>query len=107
MICATSAGMYGCPPGAFMMVPFPCMVDQNGQFIQFPCNMDQSQPVSWPLSNNKFHMPSLTENDSNQEQADPGEPSKDASHISERMYLVPNTNEDEKRDSQTEAPKLN
>merc|ERR1719213_1428789 len=55
-----TAEPYGCPPAGLMLVPFPCMMDQNGHLIQFPCAMDQSQPLSWTppsIPGNGFHMP--------------------------------------------------
>lgn len=60
MMYTTSAEPYGCPPAGLMLVPFPCMMDQNGHLIQFPCAMDQSQPLSWAppsIPGNGFHMP--------------------------------------------------
>lgn len=71
--------MYGCPPGAVMIVPFPYMFDQNGQMVQYPCPMNHTQPQSWPEETNKFHMPCVHESDASQEEIHSAAPSKDDS----------------------------
>lgn len=70
MMYAPSTSTYGCPPGALMLLPFPCMMDHNGQPVQFPCPADQVQPLSWAsgLHSNAFHMPCLVENEPWQEE---------------------------------------
>jgi len=47
---------YNYPPETLMVVPFPCMMDGNGHFVQFPALMEQSQQASWAKPSNGFHM---------------------------------------------------
>jgi len=71
-----SADTYGGQNGALMLVPFPYMMDNSGQLLQFPYPMNQNQPVSWAPSSNKFHMRSLHEGDASQD-AKKSSPSKE------------------------------
>merc|ERR1719387_2722311 len=61
MVHASPNNIYGCPPGAVMLVPFPYMMDQNGQFIHYPCLVGQSQQVSSTPATNNFLMPQVSE----------------------------------------------
>jgi len=47
-----SPDSYGCPPGGFVLVPVPYMMDQSGQLVQFPCPMDQSGQMVWAVPSN-------------------------------------------------------
>jgi hypothetical protein len=72
-----------------MLVPFaPYMVDQSGQFVQYPCPVSHSQQVSVTPATNGFHMPQVSEGIDC-----PEESCKDASQVAAESDAVPSTHD--------------
>jgi len=90
MFQAPPGNMYSCPPGAIMLVPFPCMVDQTGQLIQHPCPVNHSQPVS--CAPNKFLMPQVCDSNASQEEMFLTAPGNHISQLATEFDAAPTSN---------------
>eukprot|EP00746_Dinoflagellata_sp_MGD_P166335 gnl/MRDRNA2_/MRDRNA2_96152_c0_seq1.p1 gnl/MRDRNA2_/MRDRNA2_96152_c0~~gnl/MRDRNA2_/MRDRNA2_96152_c0_seq1.p1 ORF type:complete len:476 (+),score=71.26 gnl/MRDRNA2_/MRDRNA2_96152_c0_seq1:83-1510(+) len=104
MVPAPPGNMYGCPPGAIMLVPFPCMINQTGQLVQHPCPVNHSQQVSWAPVTNSFLMP--PESDAIQEKIDCRAPGNDAPQFATGIDAAPNSNRIETCDMPAHSEEL-